>query len=148
LFENIGLGLTKMYNQFHNSLLHRCPIYQTCLHAPLKRYRSITEGILNLWKHLQSTSGIVRCEAVEAFTSEAIACTNGPAVLSAYGWTKIVLTAQHWPPSRFLWGRLFTWEWPHSFTIHPDARREILKRLLLLNHRIHEEEVKADCIQS
>jgi hypothetical protein len=29
------------------------------------------------------------------------------------------------------------------FTIHPDARREILKRLLLLNHRRHAEEVEA-----
>lgn len=28
------------------------------------------------------------------------------------------------------------------YTIHPDARKEILKRLLELNHRIHEEEVK------
>lgn len=26
------------------------------------------------------------------------------------------------------------------FTIHPDARREVLKRLLGLNHKIHEEE--------
>jgi hypothetical protein len=29
------------------------------------------------------------------------------------------------------------------FTIHPDARKEILKRLLELNHRIHAEEVAA-----
>lgn len=29
------------------------------------------------------------------------------------------------------------------FTIHPEARKEVLKRLLLLNHKIHEEEVKA-----
>ncbi len=29
------------------------------------------------------------------------------------------------------------------FTIHPDARKEVLKRLLELNHKIHEEEVKA-----
>jgi hypothetical protein len=29
------------------------------------------------------------------------------------------------------------------YTIHPDARREVLKRLLELNHIIHEEEVKA-----
>lgn len=29
------------------------------------------------------------------------------------------------------------------YTIHPDARREVLKRLLELNHKIHEEEVKA-----
>lgn len=28
------------------------------------------------------------------------------------------------------------------YTIHPEARKEILKRLLELNHQIHEEEVK------
>lgn len=27
------------------------------------------------------------------------------------------------------------------FTIHPDARKEVLNRLLELNHKIHEEEV-------
>jgi len=26
------------------------------------------------------------------------------------------------------------------YTIHPDVRKEILKRLLLLNHKIHKEE--------
>jgi hypothetical protein len=29
------------------------------------------------------------------------------------------------------------------YTIHPEARKEILKRLLELNHKIHEEEVQA-----
>ena len=29
------------------------------------------------------------------------------------------------------------------YTISPEARKEILKRLLELNHKIHEEEVKA-----
>jgi hypothetical protein len=28
------------------------------------------------------------------------------------------------------------------YTIHPEARKEILKRLLELNHKIHEEEVQ------
>ena len=28
------------------------------------------------------------------------------------------------------------------YTIHPDARKEVLKRLLELNHKIHEEEVE------
>ena len=28
------------------------------------------------------------------------------------------------------------------FTIHSDARKEVLKRLLELNHKIHEEEVE------
>ena len=30
------------------------------------------------------------------------------------------------------------------YTIHPEARKEVLKRLLELNHQIHEEEVKAE----
>ena len=30
------------------------------------------------------------------------------------------------------------------YTIHPDARKEILKRLLLLNHQRYAEEVAAD----
>jgi hypothetical protein len=29
------------------------------------------------------------------------------------------------------------------YTIHPEARKEIIRRLLELNHKIHEEEVKA-----
>jgi hypothetical protein len=29
------------------------------------------------------------------------------------------------------------------YTIHPDARKEVLKRLLELNHQIHAEEVAA-----
>jgi len=29
------------------------------------------------------------------------------------------------------------------YTIHPEARKEILKRLLELNHKIHAEEVEA-----
>jgi hypothetical protein len=29
------------------------------------------------------------------------------------------------------------------FTIHQNARKEVLKRLLELNHKIHEEEVRA-----
>ena len=30
-----------------------------------------------------------------------------------------------------------------GYTISPDARKEVLKRLLKLNHEIHEQEVKA-----
>ena len=30
------------------------------------------------------------------------------------------------------------------YTISPDARKEVLKRLLKLNHEIHEQEVKVD----
>jgi hypothetical protein len=33
------------------------------------------------------------------------------------------------------------------YTIHPDTRKEILKRLLDLNHKIHEEEVKKGLVK-
>jgi hypothetical protein len=33
------------------------------------------------------------------------------------------------------------------YTIHPDARKEILTRLLELNHKIHEEEVKKGLVK-
>ncbi len=59
------------------------------------------------------------------------------AVLEAYGWSDIELKHDFYEVDYL----------PENdrvrFTIHPDARREILKRLLELNHKIHEEEVKA-----
>lgn len=65
------------------------------------------------------------------------------AVLEAYGWDKDGPDG----PSIDLRHDFYEVDYlPENdrirFTIHPDARREILKRLLLLNHRIHEEEVK------
>ena len=56
------------------------------------------------------------------------------AVLGAYGWTDIVL-GHDFHAVDFL---------PENdrvrFTISPQARREVLKRLLELNHRYHTEE--------
>jgi hypothetical protein len=58
------------------------------------------------------------------------------AVLEAYGWSDIQLKHDFYEVDYL----------PENdrvrFTIHPDARREVLKRLLELNHQIHEEEVK------
>ena len=59
------------------------------------------------------------------------------AVLSAYGWTDITLVHDFYKVDYL----------PENdrtrFTISPEASREILKRLLNLNHEIHEQEVKA-----
>ena len=58
-------------------------------------------------------------------------------VLDAYGWNDIELKHDFYDVDYL----------PENdrvrFTIHPDARKEVLKRLLELNHKIHEEEVKA-----
>ena len=59
------------------------------------------------------------------------------AVLDAYGWNDILLRHDFYEVDYL----------PENdrvrYTIHPDARKEVLKRLLELNHKIHEEEVKA-----
>jgi len=58
-------------------------------------------------------------------------------VLKAYGWTDINL-AHNFYEVDYL---------PENdrirYTISPDARKEVLKRLLKLNHEIHEQEVNA-----
>jgi hypothetical protein len=66
------------------------------------------------------------------------------AVLAAYGWD------QNGPdgPAIDLRHDFYEVDYlPESdrirFTIHPDARREILKRLLILNHKIHKQEIAA-----
>ena len=56
-------------------------------------------------------------------------------VLEAYGWQDISLRHDFYEVE-------YLPENDHvRYTIHPDARREILKRLLELNHKIHEQEV-------
>jgi hypothetical protein len=59
------------------------------------------------------------------------------AVLEAYGWQDVQLKHDFYAVDYL----------PENdrirYTIHLDARKEILKRLLELNHKIHEEEVKA-----
>ena len=58
-------------------------------------------------------------------------------VLDAYGWNDILF--QH----NFYEVDYLPENDRTRYTIHPDARKEVLKRLLELNHQIHEEEVKA-----
>lgn len=57
------------------------------------------------------------------------------AVIKAYGWTDIDLAHAFYEVDYL----------PENdrvrYTISPEARKEILKRLLELNHKIHEEEV-------
>ena len=58
-------------------------------------------------------------------------------VLKAYGWQNIYLAHDYYEVDYL----------PENdrvrYTISPDARKEVLKRLLKLNHEIHEQEVKA-----
>lgn len=71
-------------------------------------------------------------------------------VLHAYGWEDLI--EQKYPPAegKYIGTTLHDFYevdyLPENdrirYTLHPEARREILKRLLLLNHELYEEEIK------
>ena len=63
-------------------------------------------------------------------------------LLEAYGWHQ---PGKRWGPAIELRHDFYEVDYlPENdrvrYTIHPDARREVLKRLLLLNHEVHESE--------
>jgi type I restriction-modification system DNA methylase subunit len=133
LMLKMQLGLTKTYNQFHNQQLSaingELPEKET-----EKKYGKET---LNLWNHLRRTEN--RCsfnEAVEGiFELRRLHREMDETVLKAYGWTDINLAHDFYEVDYL----------PENdrirYTISPDVRREIMKRLLKLNHEIHEREV-------
>ncbi|HEX8876111.1 MAG TPA: hypothetical protein VF777_05135 [Phycisphaerales bacterium] len=60
--------------------------------------------------------------------------TLDPAVVAAYGWDDLIEKLRH---------GFYPTKQGERFTIHPDARAEILARLLALNHQRYAEEVAA-----
>ncbi len=103
-----------------------------------KQYGKEVLNPWNHWNHLQKTPGT--CTFVEAVTGivklRELHVEMDQAVLEAYGWQDIKLSHDFYEVDYL----------PENdrvrYTIHPEARKEILKRLLELNHQIHEEEVK------
>lgn len=143
----IQLGLTKTYNAFHSPAIKP---HITTLILQGKDNKTIEKhygkDIWNLWNHLQKTAGT--CSIEEAIAGiirlRELHVEMDNAVLEAYGWD----TDSENGPAIQLRHDFYEVDYlPENdrirFTIHPDARREVLKRLLELNHKIHEEEVKA-----
>lgn len=128
------LGLTKTYNLFHSNAI------------TAKGVNEKEKQIAALQKHLDpAKSGAGKTPDTISF-NEAIQgilqlrelhVQMDEAVLDAYSWNDIALRHDFYEVDYL----------PENdrvrFTIHPDARKEVLKRLLELNHKIHEEEVKA-----
>jgi methylase of polypeptide subunit release factors len=134
----VQIGLTKTYNLFHSKELHLIPETKA-LYDDKTFEKKFGKEALQLIKHLTKTQGTVSIiEAVSGIIKlRELHVRMDEAVLEAYGWSDIQLRHDFYELDYL----------PENdrvrYTIHPDARREILKRLLELNHKIHEEEVTA-----
>jgi type I restriction-modification system DNA methylase subunit/uncharacterized protein (DUF433 family) len=115
LISRLGIGLTKAYNMFHSQHLTSSDIEKQS-----KQPREVCE------KALQD---ILKLREMHVQMDQA--------VLEAYGWQDIQ------PRHSFHDVDNLPENDRARYTIHPEARKEILKRLLELNHNIHAEEEKA-----
>ncbi len=138
LMLGMQLGLTKTYNLFHD------PVVSGEWKVENGEWRGIngvnpSKNLEALIKHLEKTEGTISLdEAIKAILKlRALHVQMDEAVLEAYGWSDIQLRHDFYEVDYL----------PENdrirFTIHPDARKEVLKRLLELNHKIHKEEIKA-----
>jgi hypothetical protein len=144
LLKKLKLGLTDLYNQFHNNDLNQ-KVTQINAKSFEKEYGKET---WNLYNHLEikNEGNISYAEAVPLIIKlRELHKEMDEAVLAAYGW--------HQDDAK--WGKAI--QLRHDFyevdylpendrvryTIHPEARKEVLKRLLQLNHERYAEEVAA-----
>jgi hypothetical protein len=118
------LGLTKTYNLFHSNAITAQSINDK------------DKQVASLQKHLEKTANTLSFDEVikGILKLRELHVQIDEAVLEAYGWSDIQLRHDFYEVDYL----------PENdrirFTIHPDARKEILKRLLALNHKIHDEE--------
>lgn len=147
VMQKIQLGLTKTYNAFHAPEIIK-NIKTTDLEN--KTNKEITKKfgkeIWNLWNHLQKTEGTCSWEEAVKGIEELrrLHIEMDSAVLEAYGWHE---DSDKWGEAINLKHGFYEMDYLAEndrvrFTIHPDAREEVLKRLLQLNHELYEEEIK------
>ncbi|PWJ42227.1 Eco57I restriction-modification methylase domain-containing protein [Sediminitomix flava] len=134
LMHLIQLGLTKTYNQFHNPRLTS----EVELLKKADFEKQYGKETWNLYNHLEvNKAGKVSYQEAVPMIEELrlLHKEMDQAVLEAYGWGDIQLRhdfyeVEYLPENDRI-----------RYTIHPEARKEVLKRLLLLNHERYEEEV-------
>jgi hypothetical protein len=116
--KNIQMGLTKTYNQ-----LHSVQLAKTGENPTLKKHLST---ISNGYSLINAHSDIIQLQNLQRNLDNI--------ALKSYGWSDIQLKHDFYEMDYL----------PENdrvrFTIHPDARKEILKRLLKLNHKLYQAE--------
>lgn len=127
-------GLTKTYNLFHSNAIKA------------EATNENDKEVSKLIKHLEKTPNTISFnEAIQGILKlRELHVQMDEAVLAAYGWA----TDSEDGPAIQLRHDFYEVDYLSEndrirYTIHPEARKEVLKRLLLLNHKIHDEEVKA-----
>ena len=132
LLLDTKLGLTEIYNQFHNAQLQK--VEEVLPQVAFEQ--KYGDKSWNLWRHLQDTDKAIEFdEAVDRVMQLRVLHTQmDVAVLEAYDWQDIDLNPGFYELT-FLAAND-----RQRFTIAPEARRELLKRLVLLNHEVYEGE--------
>lgn len=144
LMKLVRIGLTEVYNQFHNESL-ALKIEFVSSKDFEKKYGKET---WNLYNHLEikKEGEISFSNAVPLFFKlRNLHKDMDEAVLEAYGWNQ---DDSKWGKAIQLRHDFYEVDYlPENdrvrYTIHPEARKEVLKRLLQLNHERYAEEVAA-----
>lgn len=152
LMQNLQLGLTKTYNQFHNKhvneelLVNSLEVESDYHVLNRKAYqKKHGKGVYELVHHLipnekacdlqTAITGIIELRRLHKEMDEV--------VLTAYGWSaesgcQDPIDLEH----DFYEVDYLPENDRVRYTISPDARKEVLERLLLLNHKIYQQEQK------
>jgi methylase of polypeptide subunit release factors len=131
LLLGMQLGLTKTYNLFHSNAITAQGVNEK------------DKQVGALQKHLDKTTNTISFnEAIQGILKlRELHVQMDYAVLDAYGWNDVALRHDFYEVDYL----------PENdrirFTIPSEARNEVLKRLLELNHKIHEEELEAGAFE-
>lgn len=134
LMLGMQLGLTKTYNLFHSNTITAQSINEK------------DKQVVSLQKHLEKTANTISFdEAIQGIMKlRELHVQMDEAVLDAYGWGSSPFGEAGVRLKHDFYDVDYLPENDRvRYTIHPDARKEVLKRLLELNHKIHSEEVAA-----
>lgn len=144
LMLSIQLGLTKTYNQFHNKHLIDDAQKDITDLKDTDIKKDFFKESWNLYRHFQKIDDAIPLkEAVHKIQElRRLHIEMDNTVLEAYNWH---IDTKRWGKAIELQHDFYEVDYlPENdrvrYTIHPDARKEVLKRLLLLNHEIHESE--------
>jgi len=139
IMTQMYLGLTKTFNLFHSKEIDISldkDLSSMTKHEIEKLY---SKEVWGFWNHLYENGNTCTFEEAVAgiIKLRELHVEMDYIVLHSYGWHDIDLKHDFYEVDYLPENNRI------RFTFHPDARKEVLKRLLVLNHKIHEEEVKA-----